>query len=213
MNYLKSRLIKNLQLEITPWQHKLAEDFANKTYEDRFKKYKERYENLTPTKCWKDIVGGTISEFVAKNILQFYNINSTDVNLEVLDTPDKNFDPDLIDTDTGNRFHVKSAKASYYPASHLFENHDPLVVCPEHNDYIISVSWFIDPQGICAGQINGCFKALDIKKYNLYEEPIKNELKGKKKAIYLNNIENILTEHEFWTIILKKERMDSPSQV
>tara|TARA_Y100001963_G_scaffold66763_1_gene93049 strand:- start:2776 stop:3405 length:630 start_codon:yes stop_codon:yes gene_type:complete len=205
---LKSQLIKSLKLEVTPWQYMLAADFADKTHMLRYEKYKERNPHLTPTKCWHDIVSGTISEFVAKNILQFSNFNITDVNLEVLDAFDKSFDPDLLERNKGYRFHVKGVEATHYTPSHLFENNDPLVTNPEHNDYIISVSWFTDPQGICAGWINGCFKASDIKKYNLYEDPIKEDLKGKKKAIYLKNIENILTEYEFWTILLERQQKD-----
>jgi hypothetical protein len=180
-----------MNITITQEQYQKAYQFANnsvKTNEDEYAKRNQK----NVTKIISDILIGKIAEYAVYNLLISKGKKCNEPDIAIYDRYSKSFDADLYSD--GKKVHVKaqtleSAKA--FGTSWSFQKQDVLTYKPSNDDYI------------CLCQVNGLeVSILSFKQANyyldMYKDPVLDKLKGIKKVIYMDSINQkvILSEQK-----------------
>jgi len=161
--------------------------FANDSVKTNIDEYSRRNQNNID-KIIDDIIIGKMGEFGAYSMLIEKGFTLNEPDLSIYDKKHKSFDADLK-TDKFN-IHVKSQniqQKTAFTTSWLFQSNDKLVTKPDDKDIIVFCQ--VDGREV---EILFYQKAKLLK--GLYRDPKKESLRGNKKAIYYQDILNIINK-------------------
>jgi hypothetical protein len=156
--------------------------FAHDSIRTNLDEYSKRNQNKVH-KILNDIIVGKLGEFaVYKHLKTTTNKPITKPDLLIYTADKKSFDADLMFNDLN--IHVKSQSSEQsqkYGISWSFHPTDTLITKPNKNDVIFFC--LVDDLSVHIMMYNRAVFFI-----NLYKDPIKDTLKGKKKVLYFDDL-------------------------
>lgn len=197
-NYLQMRTIDPFY-KITPELSDKARKFAEECAKTNHDRYARRGQGNLAAIVEQIATGKIVEQAVYDRLVPFFP-NLTPPDWEIYDGTKKNWDHDLHDDVLGINIGCKSQmlkRATKYGASWIFQNR-------ENAKYDKDVGVFgeeakQDGNFICFASIDDHYVYLQaliatstLHEHNLFKEPVKQDLKNNKKAVYLEDIERVM---------------------
>jgi len=176
-------------ITISDEQYEKCLQFSNKVVKTNSDCYARRNQTDLE-KIVDDILVGKLAEVASEKILSARGIEHSETDLNIYSVGGKSFDADLYGwTERKSwKFHVKCMKrenAERWGLSWTFQCADPIVSDPNDDEYIILCE-MVDYRTI---NIKTVVRANTL--YNCWSEPKLNKLRGIKKVLYWETLENL----------------------